>query len=122
MLDPPSYLYRCFFPFAENTGCTPSVDCEGALREIRFQEILHSILINLGHFIHILMTPSTSLLSELPYSSWIILRSVFKHGENIIHHTVYQTHIHQRHHKFPLANFLASTYIFKCNVLLVYVI
>ena len=51
------------FPFAENTGCTPSAwyqstryqpDCEGTLREIRFQEILHYLLIYFGHFIHIL--------------------------------------------------------------------
>ena len=32
----------------------------------------------------------------------------------IIHHK----HINQRHHKCPLANFLASTYIFNCQQLL----
>ena len=114
-------LYRGFFPFAENTGCTPSAwyqpDCGGTLKEIQSQEILHSLSINLVPFIHILMTPCTS---ELLHSSWLIPRSVFKHGEDIIHHN--QKTINQIHHKCPLANFLASTYIFNCNVFLVYVI
>ena len=84
MLEPLSYSYRGFFPFAENTGCTPSAwhqpDCEGILREIRFQEISHSLLINLGHFIKHFMTPSTTSLPKLIYSSWFTPRSVFKHG------------------------------------------
>ena len=113
-----------FFPFADNIGCTPSAcyqpDCGGTLREIQSQEIYHSLSINLVHFIHILMTPSTSSLSDLLY----IVGSSLAAYSNMerISFIIYHKHIHQRHHKCPLANFLASTYIFNCNVFLVYVI
>ena len=37
MLEPPSYLHRGLFPFAENIGCTPTAcyqpDCGGTLRK-----------------------------------------------------------------------------------------
>ena len=76
MLEPPSYLHRGLFPFAENIGCTPTAyyqpDCGGTLRKYgprRFN-----------------IKPSTSSLSDLLYSSWLIPRSIFKHGDDIIHY------------------------------------